>query len=308
MSDAWQVHNHGPSEGRGTFCGERKLPDGRLAGWCLGDIADLSPAPTPHVCDSGFFDRSICPDPCGLMHSFCTVCGNRADTCVHDTAPTPTNEQQDVRETYVDVSFAVTGGRLTDDEQTALADAFETWCTAVGREPVTMSSHPAAAPHERATAYVVTAWQHTYWHEPHPAVPTDVFVRLPDGTGAHPLMATCATCGEVLIPAALAARPAPVVSGPLRVEWGVVTDDLGSTDVFPSLDQATAYADGKCPIVRIETWPLTVADAPAADDECCGWCGAKPTHAPEDCPRARDYQSQQIADAQTAADDEGARA
>jgi hypothetical protein len=43
---------------------------------------------TPHVCDSGNFDRTICPDPCGMMHSYCATCGKRQDRCAHDT-PTP---------------------------------------------------------------------------------------------------------------------------------------------------------------------------------------------------------------------------
>lgn len=37
-----------------------------------------------HVCDSGHFDRTVCPEPCGYMHSFCSICGRRADACAHD--------------------------------------------------------------------------------------------------------------------------------------------------------------------------------------------------------------------------------
>lgn len=37
-----------------------------------------------HVCDTGHFDRTICPEPCGRMHSFCTTCGERQDSCDHD--------------------------------------------------------------------------------------------------------------------------------------------------------------------------------------------------------------------------------
>lgn len=40
----WAAHNHGPSEGRGTMCGERVLLDGRRAGWCLGHLEE----PTVH--------------------------------------------------------------------------------------------------------------------------------------------------------------------------------------------------------------------------------------------------------------------
>lgn len=41
-----------------------------------------------HECDSGHFDRSICPEPCGAMHSFCATCGNRQDPCPHDPSAT----------------------------------------------------------------------------------------------------------------------------------------------------------------------------------------------------------------------------
>jgi hypothetical protein len=37
-----------------------------------------------HECDSGHFDRVVCPEPCGVMHSYCTVCGRRVDPCAHD--------------------------------------------------------------------------------------------------------------------------------------------------------------------------------------------------------------------------------
>jgi hypothetical protein len=47
---------------------------------------------TPHVCDSGNFDRSICPDPCGMMHSYCATCGKRQDRCAHDDSPAPERE------------------------------------------------------------------------------------------------------------------------------------------------------------------------------------------------------------------------
>jgi len=36
-----------------------------------------------HVCDSGWFDRTICPPPCGAMHSYCDTCGKRQDPCPH---------------------------------------------------------------------------------------------------------------------------------------------------------------------------------------------------------------------------------
>ena len=54
-----------------------------------------------------------------------------------------------------------------------------------------------------------------------------------------------------------AARGDAAPAVPLRTEWGVLLDDLGSTDVHASRDQAEAarhLADGDLPLVRIETW------------------------------------------------------
>lgn len=34
-----------------------------------------------HECDSGDFDRTICPEPCGTMHSYCSTCGKCQDAC-----------------------------------------------------------------------------------------------------------------------------------------------------------------------------------------------------------------------------------
>jgi hypothetical protein len=105
-------------------------------------------------------------------------------------------------------------------------------------------------------------------------------------------------------PDPLAGRlPAP--AGPLRVEYGLVWDDLGSADLFPTLEQARAAARGfdePVQVVRIETWPVA-DDAPAAEPEypkpcsncgalystcteriragrraCCGTCGYTATH------------------------------
>lgn len=37
-----------------------------------------------HNCDTGWFDRVICPEPCGTMHSYCSVCGELQDECTLD--------------------------------------------------------------------------------------------------------------------------------------------------------------------------------------------------------------------------------
>jgi len=35
--------------------------------------------PCPH--DESWFDRSICPEPCGTMHDYCVKCGECVDPC-----------------------------------------------------------------------------------------------------------------------------------------------------------------------------------------------------------------------------------
>lgn len=50
------------------------------------------------------------------------------------------------------------------------------------------------------TAFRVARWRHTRWFEPHPARPTDVYLRPEDGTGAHALYARCRDCDEALLP------------------------------------------------------------------------------------------------------------
>lgn len=37
-----------------------------------------------HDCDTGIFDRCVCPPPCGAMHSYCGTCGARQDPCAHE--------------------------------------------------------------------------------------------------------------------------------------------------------------------------------------------------------------------------------
>lgn len=60
-----------------------------------------------------------------------------------------------------------------------------------------------------ATAYRVARWQHTRWFEPHPARPTDVYLRPEGGTGAHALYARCRDCAEVLLPETFESIPYP---------------------------------------------------------------------------------------------------
>jgi hypothetical protein len=51
--------------------------------WCKCCGGGTS-GPLPHECDTGWFDRSICPEPCGVMHSYCTRCGDLQDPCAHE--------------------------------------------------------------------------------------------------------------------------------------------------------------------------------------------------------------------------------
>lgn len=37
-----------------------------------------------HRCDTGFFDRVLCQPPCGVMHSYCTICHALQDPCAHE--------------------------------------------------------------------------------------------------------------------------------------------------------------------------------------------------------------------------------
>lgn len=39
--------------------------------------------PCPHA--DQVFDRSICPEPCGVMHTYCLDCGEALETCVWDS-------------------------------------------------------------------------------------------------------------------------------------------------------------------------------------------------------------------------------
>lgn len=54
-----------------------------------------------HVCDTGHFDRTICPGPCGTMHSYCATCGERQDACAHEAQPAPVASAGEVRQGFV---------------------------------------------------------------------------------------------------------------------------------------------------------------------------------------------------------------
>lgn len=46
-------------------------------------VPNDGPPKIGHACDGGDFDRSVCPEPCNAMHTYCTVCGKRQDGCGH---------------------------------------------------------------------------------------------------------------------------------------------------------------------------------------------------------------------------------
>ena len=48
--------------------------------WMLNDGGPHKRS-TGHDCDSGVFDRTLCPEPCGWMHSYCSICGDPQDEC-----------------------------------------------------------------------------------------------------------------------------------------------------------------------------------------------------------------------------------
>ena len=54
-----------------------------------------------HRCDTGYFDRTLCPEPCDMMHSYCTLCGKRQDRCAWDDAPAvpPSSSEQGLSRT-----------------------------------------------------------------------------------------------------------------------------------------------------------------------------------------------------------------
>lgn len=70
-------------------------------------------------------------------------------------------------------------------------------------------------------------------------------------------------------------QPAPTAL--VRVEWGVVLDDLGSTDVYDTREEAEARAVRDSTVVRIETWRVGSGGQPGEDDRhpeaYCHRCG-----------------------------------
>jgi hypothetical protein len=50
--------------------------------WCGGDGGD------------NWFDRSICAEPCGKMHTRCRGCGGALDECHWEDEPPPENVRQ----------------------------------------------------------------------------------------------------------------------------------------------------------------------------------------------------------------------
>lgn len=51
---------------------------------CYRCDLSLDELPPLHICDAGDFDRVVCAEPCGKLHSYCSICGSLQDGCVHD--------------------------------------------------------------------------------------------------------------------------------------------------------------------------------------------------------------------------------
>lgn len=49
----------------------------------LGGVDTAPPLNVVHFCDpaDAWFDREVCPEPCGMMHYRCRVCGAAVDGC-----------------------------------------------------------------------------------------------------------------------------------------------------------------------------------------------------------------------------------
>jgi hypothetical protein len=69
--------------------------DTGYAATVLADRLITQPRPGARACDpeDTWFDRSICPEPCGTMHTRCVDCGRPVDGCPHDQAA-PSEEDQ----------------------------------------------------------------------------------------------------------------------------------------------------------------------------------------------------------------------
>lgn len=65
-----------------------------------------------HTCDTGCFDRTLCPEPCNMMHSYCTYCGARQDPCAHVPMARPT--LQDVAR---EIEYAFGADYGTDEDR-----------------------------------------------------------------------------------------------------------------------------------------------------------------------------------------------
>jgi hypothetical protein len=120
--------------------------------------------------------------------------------------------------------------------------------------------------------------------------------------------------------ATLAARP--TTPTPTVTEWGVrwnrtedgspeylACDDRGEAEEMIHNNGEPWLPETNPTLVRRTVTPWTVADAPAADDERCGWCGITPTHDPGDCAVAQQAEAQRLCDEDRryteATDDEG---
>lgn len=48
---------------------------------CYRCDLNLDEIPPPHTCNTDLFDRIACPEPCGTMHTLCSVCDETSEPC-----------------------------------------------------------------------------------------------------------------------------------------------------------------------------------------------------------------------------------
>ncbi|GAB2733674.1 hypothetical protein [Nocardioides pakistanensis] len=114
---------------------------------CHGFVETL----TGHACDTGRFDRSVCPEPCGAMHSFCTLCGARQGPCpLQGSAPVdriPTRDEVDLARRAL-AGFGTLRGPLVEHGPDSVRDSF-----AFLEQVVRTADHVAATQPEELAEY-----------------------------------------------------------------------------------------------------------------------------------------------------------
>ena len=115
-----------------------------------------------HHCDTGHFDRTICPEPCGTMHSFCSTCGKRQDACAHEPEGVGRGLSAEEREA---VHFAVAHWHPDYDEGSRLYEVVARIAAAhyaQGQQDAAEEHPSAGSGHDTATN---AEQQWAYWQK-----------------------------------------------------------------------------------------------------------------------------------------------